>query len=157
MFNPTRLSVMFLTLLLLADPNLAQASPEPTKSKYFETFGGGITLDPRTQPVTINTVLTLQARQKIPLGAVAVADFENPANIDKPLQVIHNFTSTTKDRVTLISPNMSCVTNGQDYRVLVTLYADAKRTRILGTHEQLINFTVSPDQLQQLDIRQCQK
>jgi hypothetical protein len=156
MFNPMRLSVMLLTLLLLANPNLAQASPEPTKSKYFETFGGGITLDPRTQPVTINTVLTLQARQKIPLGAVVVADFENPANIDKPLRATHNFTSA-ENRITLISPNMSCVTNGQDYRVLVTLYADAKRTKILGTHEQLINFTVEPDQLQKLDIRLCQK
>jgi hypothetical protein len=156
MFNPMRLSVMLLTLVLLADPNLAQASPEPTKSKYFETFGGGIVLDPRTQPVTISTVLTLQARQKIPLGAVVVADFENPASISKPLQTTHSVTST-KDRITLISPNMSCVTNGQDYRVLVTLYADAKRTKILGTHEQLINFTVEPDQLQKLDIRLCQK
>jgi hypothetical protein len=156
MFNPMRLSVMLLTLLLLANPNLAQASPEPTKSKYFETFGGGITLDPGTQPVKINCALTLQARQKIPSGAFAVADFENPANIGQPLQTTHSFTST-ENRITLISPNMSCITNGQDYRVLVTLYTDTKRTRILGTHEQLINFTVSPDQLQQLDIRLCQK
>jgi hypothetical protein len=156
MFNPMRLSIVFLTLLLLADPNLAKASPEPTQSKYFDTFGGGIVLNPSTQPVKINCALTLQLRQNIPSGAVAVADFENPANIDKPLHATHNFTSA-ENRITLISPNMSCVTNGQNYRVLVTLYTDAKRTKVLGTHEQLIDFTVPPDQLQQLNIRQCQK
>jgi hypothetical protein len=156
MFNSMRLSVMTLSLLLLVDPSLAQSPPEPTQSKYFTTFGGGVLLDPKNQPVKINYGLTLQLRQNIPSGAVAIADFENPANIDKPLRATHVFTST-KNQITLISPDLSCVTNGRNYRVLVTLYSDAKRTRILGTHNQLINFTLPPAQLQQLDIRQCQK
>jgi hypothetical protein len=149
-----RLSATILSVLLLASPSLAQSPPDPTESKYFTTFGGGIALDPGTQPLKIFYALTLQLRQNIPSGAVAVADFENPENAGKPLQATHVFT-TPKNRITLLSPNLSCVTNGRNYRVLVTLYTDAKRTRILGTHEQFVNFRLPPAQLQQLNIRQC--
>jgi hypothetical protein len=149
-----RLSATILSFLLLASPSLAQLPTDPTESKYFTTSNGGIILDPNTQPIKISYVLALQLRQNIPSGAVAVADFENPENTNKPLQATHVFT-TPKDSITLFSPNLSCITNGRNYRVLITLYTDAKRTRILGTHEQFINFTLPPAQLQQLNVRQC--
>jgi hypothetical protein len=109
-----------------------------------------------TKPPTPGYALTLDLRQNIPAGAVAVAEFENPANSSKPLSATYVFKANEK-RITLISPNLSCVINGRNYRILVTLYSDAKRTQILGTHEQSINFTVAPTQVEQFGIPLCQK
>jgi hypothetical protein len=156
MLDSLRFSVMLSSLLLLAAPSLAQSPPEPTRSAYFTTYGGGMIFRTETKPVTPGYSLILDLSQNIPAGAVAVAEFENPANSSKPLSTTYVFKANEK-RIGLLSPNLSCVTNGRNYRILVTLYSDAKRTRILGTHEQAINFTVTPAQVEQFGIPLCQK
>jgi hypothetical protein len=150
-----RFSVMLSSLLLLAAPSWAQSRPDPTNSAYFTTFGGGMIFRTETKPPTPGYSLLLDVKQNIPAGAVAVAEFENPANSSKPVSATYIFKANEK-RIGIISPNLSCVTNGRNYRILVTLYSDAKRTRILGTHEQLINFTATPEQVQQFDFPICQ-
>jgi hypothetical protein len=152
------LAATLLGSLLLAAQTLAQTKPEPTQSQYFNTFGGGIALVPTSQSTTTSYapryVLILELRQNIPLGAVAVATFENPINPNQPISTAYTFTSnvfsTNEKRITLGSPSLNCVTNGRNYRTRVTLYADAKKSRVLGTHEQVVNFTVTPEQIQQL-------
>jgi hypothetical protein len=156
MLDSIRLFVTLSSLLLLAAPSWAQSRPEPTRSAYFTTFGGGMIFRTETKPVTPGYALILDLRQKIPAGAVAAAEFENPANSSKPLAATHVFTAN-EQRITLLSPNLSCVTNSRNYRILVTLYSDAQRTRILGTHEQVINFTATPTQVEQFGIPICQK
>lgn len=161
MLNSFCTKIVIVNLLLLTVSTVALAAPEPTQSQYFNTSGGGIALIPSQSDNTSyipKYVLTLELRQSIPLGAVAVATFENPANINKPLSTTYTF-STNKDRISLMSPNLSCVTNGKNYRTTVTLYASAKRSRILGTHEQVVNFTIAPAQIQQLNVRlpECKK
>ena len=156
MLDSIRFSVTLSSLLLLAAPSLAQSRPDPTQSAYFTTFGGGMIFRTETKPVTPGYSLILDLRQNIPAGAVAVAEFENPANSSKPLFATHVFTANEK-RIGILSPNLSCVTNGRNYRILVTLYNDAKRTRILGTHEQAINFNATPARVEQFGIPLCQK
>ncbi len=152
-----RFSVMLSSLLLLAAPSWAQSRPDPTSSEYFATFGGGMVFLPETKPPTPAYTLSLDLKKNIPAGAVAVAEFENPVDKSKPLFATYVFKANEKDRIRFISPKLSCVTNNRNYRILVTLYSDAKRTRTLGTHEQSINFTATPAQVQQFDLPLCQK
>jgi hypothetical protein len=147
---------MLSSLLLLAAPSWAQSRPDPVNSAYFTTFGGGMIFRTETKPPTPGYSLTLDLRQSIPAGAVAVFEFENPANSSKPVSATYVFKANEK-RITVLSPNLSCVTNGRNYRILVTLYSDAQRTRVLGTHEQAVNFTVTPPQVEQLGIPLCRK
>jgi hypothetical protein len=163
MFDSLRCSVTLASLLLLAAPSLAQSRPDPTSSAYFTTFGGGMAFFPETNPPTPAYTLSLDVKQPIPAGAVAVAEFENPATSSNPVPDVYVFQAVSathvfkanEKRIRFISPKLNCVTNGRNYQIVVTLYSNAKRTRILGTHVQAINFTMTPAQLEQYNIPLC--
>jgi hypothetical protein len=160
-----RFSVILTSLVLLAAPSLAQSQPDPTSSPYFTTSGGGMIFLPETDPPTPAYTLSLDIKRPISAGAVAVAEFENPSTSSNPtsntavfkvVSATHVFKPNEK-RISFISPKLRCVNNGQNYRILVTLYSNAKRTQVLGTHLQAINFTMTPAQLAQYNIPLCQK
>jgi hypothetical protein len=158
-------SAILSSLVLLAAPSWAQSQPNPVSSAYFTTFGGGMIFLPETDPPTPAYTLSLDVKQPIPAGAVAIAEFENPATSSKPgsstsvfktVSATHIF-KANEQRIRFISPKLGCVTNGRNYLILVTLYSNAQRTRILGTHAQAINFTMSPAQLERYNIPLCPK
>jgi hypothetical protein len=156
---------MLASLLSLAAPSWAQSAPDPVSSAYFTTFGGGMAFLPETKPPTPIYTLSLDVKKSIPAGAVAVAEFENPATSGNPTSntAVFKAVSATyvfkpnEKRIRFISPKLSCVSNGRNYQTLVTLYSNAKRTRILGTHAQVINFTMTPAQLEEYNIPLCKK
>jgi hypothetical protein len=122
-------------------------------------------LYPETNPPTPIYTLSLDVKKSIPAGAVAVAEFENPATSSNPTSntAVFKVVSATyvfkpnEKRIRFMSPKLSCVTNGRNYQTLVTLYSNAKRTRVLGTHLQAINFTMTPAQLEEYNIPLCKK
>lgn len=138
-------------------PSLAQL-PDPSESEYFNTSRAGVVIDPATQPPEITYFLVLQPKLEIPAGAIAVIEFENPADSDRPLRDVLRLDQpiTASDRlITLRSPNLECITNDRNYRLSVTLFADAQQRQILDTYEQMIYFTAPEAQLQQVGVVQC--
>lgn len=131
--------------------------PSPTESEYFETFGGGIVIDPSSSPPRSFYAITLLIQKPLPVGSVAVAEFENPQPGGEPIRVIADPTghSDLGDRLTIPSPALPCMINNRNYRVSISLVTAADSMQVISTHGQLINVALPPQLLRELGVAEC--
>jgi hypothetical protein len=117
--------------------------PPNAESEYLKTVSVGIFLNGHVTPTEISYAIRLKVRKPVPQSAILVLKFENPDPQAAPLEVVYVPKSDQKE-IFVVSPSVACIVNGRLYRVVVTLFADHERRDILGTHEQMVAFSVQP-------------
>jgi len=122
---------------------LAPFPPNAT-SEYLATKGTGISYDFNSGRLVAQYNISVQARPDIPVGAYLEFRFENPADQGNPFIVSRTVkvTRNIKDDVLIIrSPEVEGL-KCRNYEVLVEVYESEKKTKLLGSHRQLIQSRV---------------
>ena len=133
---------------------LPQAMPDNSGSEYFQTIRCGALIDSKVQPAGIALYLDLKVKKPLPAKSVVVAEFENPLRRSAPFQVVSNPVSG-KQEIALSSQGIACLTAGKYYRSIVTLFSDASRSKVLGTHVQIIAVSVPQSTLGTFNVLPC--
>lgn len=120
---------------------LGASDPNPTRSEYFESAGGGFTYDRKAEVVRLN--ITLKPLKPVPPSAFLVTTFQNPANPAKPLVVEKLAKDSLTKRGNWLDVQSAPVTGMKDnatYLISVRLYADKTKKTLLSTHDQRVAY-----------------
>jgi hypothetical protein len=138
------------TLLLLGligvletlSPIRCRANPGKTTSTYLQTTTGGFVYRLGTRQWTVEVFV--KPLRSAPKGGplYLTAAFENPNSSRAPLVVEGNSLEPNSQKfgVKLESPPIWGMRDRQGYQVTVNVYADESRTKLLGTHKQVIVY-----------------
>jgi hypothetical protein len=143
-----------LLLVSLIGVSAMAKDPEKVTSEYFRSEGGGTAVETKNGVRVAYFGLILSPVKALPENATLVADFDNPSDASKPLQMIYTPKPGEKQFV-LRSEAFACVVNHRYYTVTVTLFADADRKQPVSSHVQSINFDMPSKIVQQLGLKEC--
>lgn len=115
--------------------------PRPANevSEYLETLGTGVAIDTRDRVARL--VITLKPTRRLPPWAYLEAHFENPVRASDPI-VVGETWDARDDKVLIGTPplkELKC----WNYEVVVYVYQDQTKAKLLGTHHQRIQSTVN--------------
>ena len=139
------LAVLLLTLLPSAAVYSA-SPPRPAKSEYLITTGAGFLLEKERGAYY---GMNFSIRKPLPGAVYLVALFDNPEVPDTPLRT-ELVVPADATEIQFQSPGVHQIGNNKRYEVRLTLYLDADRTKVLGTHRQDVLFSMPPAFLIQL-------
>jgi hypothetical protein len=120
---------------------LSQLGPLPdnTVSEYIETVSTGISVKP--EKLSAQFTIRLKARRGLPAGAYLEVHFPDPADINKK-DIESKVLASGETQAFIISPahrDIKC----WNYEILVYVYRGASKTKLLGTHRQVIQSRVN--------------
>ncbi|MBV6422972.1 MAG: hypothetical protein NAOJABEB_00759 [Steroidobacteraceae bacterium] len=127
-------------LLLATQPVLADSPPKPAKSKYLKTTGAGFLMSAGNG---VQYGMNYELRKSLAEPLYIVATFDNPADATVPLRAEVVVQPGARD-FQLQSPFITVITHDTKYKVVLELFSDAAHTQLIGTHEQLVLFSVPP-------------
>ena len=145
--NPARLVVLL--ALLVVTSSFAEA-PKPAESKYLKSLmgmllaGGG----------DVRYAMTYEIKDTMPDQFVIRVSFQNPKIGEAPLTE-PGLLRIDGSHLLVQSQVLECIRNNDLYEVVVELFEDQEQEHLLDTHRQKIEFSVLPDQLEQLDLETC--
>ena len=117
--------------------------PSNASSEYVETFGTGILFD--TQKLTGKFNITLKAKQQLPFGAYLEAHFENPENPSDPI-VVGKVWQEREQTMLILSPELKGI-KCRNYQVVVYVYTEKTKNKLLGTLRQIIQSRINLDKV----------
>jgi len=120
---------------------LSQLGPLPdnTVSEYLETLGTMV--GPNSNSLLASFSIRLKARKALPAGAYLEVHFPDPSDLDKK-DIESKVLRSGENEAFFISPEyreMKC----WNYEVLVYIYRGESKTKLLGTHRQVIQSRVN--------------
>lgn len=116
--------------------------PPNESSEYIESRSGILF---NIQNLVGQFHITLKAKPKLPSGAYLVAHFENPANPDNPI-VVGKVRQGSEEEVLILSPELKGI-KCWNYEIVVYVYQDSSKSKLLGTHHQGIQSRVNLDKV----------
>ena len=117
--------------------------PSNASSEYVETFGTGILFD--TQRLVGKFNITLKAKQHLPFGAYLEAHFENPENPSDPI-VVGKVRQKDEQTMLILSPELKGI-KCWNYQVVVYVYTEKTKDKLLDTLRQIIQSRVNLDKV----------
>jgi hypothetical protein len=134
-----------------APPDLPSGRPSPLPenqvSEYLRTLATLVGSNVNRSPPLYSFSIMVRVRADVPVGAVLVATFEDPAAAGRLLQARAKLVMTSdepqkiKDEIQLQSPTFTEV-RCRNYAVVIRLYPDERSSTPMGTHRQLIQSRV---------------
>jgi len=120
---------------------LSQLGPLPdnTLSEYIETVSTGIAAKPGK--LSAQFTIGLKARRGLPAGAYLEVHFPDPADLDKK-DIESKVLASGETEAFIMSPahrDIKC----WNYEILVYVYRGDSKTKLLGTHRQVIQSRVN--------------
>lgn len=107
-----------------------------SSSEYLETEQVGFDIKPRGKSGDIVYTLGLSVIKPLPLGALIEVEFENPEDAKHPVFVEYE-PQLNQEWIQLVSPPVKGFVANREYMLLVRVYADKKRTKLIGLHQQI--------------------
>lgn len=117
--------------------------PEDQVSEYLRTLSTSMSYNFNLSPPLYRFAIRIRVRSDVPVGAVLVADFEDPTAAGRLLHATARVVITSGypqkiiDEILLQSPNFTEV-RCRNYAVVIRLYQDERSRSPMGTHRQLI-------------------
>ena len=140
--------ITILASILLITPLTSISQTNGTKSKYFRTEYSGI--EPKyAEGVKYTTVFS--TRKRIRKDMYLTVIYEDPANKNKLISE-DSILEKGKQLFALVSPIIKKIENAKTYKVELLLYKDAKRTKLVNTHIQYIDFNLSAEKAAELNL-----
>jgi hypothetical protein len=138
-------------LAVLLGGSAHSAPPEPVKSEYLQSLGGGFTIDARQHAIRCG--LHVGVRKQFDEMVLVKAEFENPEPGAAPLVAYHRIRPGSTNFY-LSSPEYPGIRNGKTYTVTLYLYHEGDETdgEAFSKHEQGIEFRMPPAALDTLGI-----
>jgi len=117
--------------------NVTMATPSATISDYFETTGGGFLTEVKDGILVVKYSLALKKLKEIPADAFIEVEFQNPKDKSKPILIKYK-PNPADQELNFESPSMNGFKAYKNYKIIVRLYENDSKIRLLGTHEQSI-------------------
>jgi hypothetical protein len=146
-------AVLSMTVLSLVSTMLL-AQPKPEVSEYFKSLGGGIIADAVKEPGKLYVGLNLEWVKRPAPGALLVVEFSNSKIAGKP-ETVEQPADVAVPAFVVKSSAYRCAVNNSNYYVSITLYSDPTKSKLLGTHKQQIEVSVTAAQWAALNLKDC--
>ena len=117
--------------------------PKNSVSKYLKTTNTWVSYNWKKHRVKFH--LTLKARNGLPFGAYLEAHFDNPQNPGSPI-VVGKVRLGGQQEITLSTPEVEHVVC-HNYSVLVLVYDNKDKHKLLGKHHQVIQSRINIDEI----------
>lgn len=120
--------------------------PQPTRSDYFLTKGGGFALKLDQQHNLTNCcyALFLKPRKEIVTPLYLRTKFQNPTNYANPI-VLDAEIKPGSTNVMMRSPDIRGFQSGRSYLINVSIFDTPDRSKIIGVHDQFIQYYKPPN------------
>ncbi len=117
--------------------------PLRTSSEYVETLAASMLLD--TQRLVGQIHLMLKAKPNLPLGAYLETHFENPENPGKSI-VVGEVWRRSEQPILILSPEFRGI-KCRNYQIVVYVYTEKSKDKLLGIHSQTIQSRINLDKV----------
>ena len=117
--------------------------PSNASSEYVETLNTGVLVSWPELAQRFN--IMLKPKASLPAGAYLEARFENPLDPNDPM-VVGEVWQGTKQQILILSPELKGL-KCWNYQVMVDIYSDESKEKLLGTHRQLIQSAANLDKV----------
>ncbi len=134
------LSLSLLTAFVVSCPSTGWADPSPVTSEYLHTFTGGFIYRHPTRDWAM--FLIVQPLKKPPGGGPLYleAEIENPQRGHAPFVIKKSSLDADRLGVKLEVSPVAGMRNGKGYQTVVRVYGDPGRTKLLGSHKQIMLY-----------------
>jgi hypothetical protein len=142
-------SLLLLCLAFVATSAESATPPDPVESQYFITrtaiFWGTASLGLRYE-------IVLKLKQTFAKPVYATVEFENPLDPAAPF-VAKPKLLAGEELLNADSDTFKAIRNPGVYTVKISLYEDAPRKILIGTHEQKVAFDVPKKVFKEMRLR----
>jgi hypothetical protein len=121
-------------------------TPQPTRSEYFITKGGGfaLRLDEQHNLTNCCYALFLKPRKEIVAPLYLRTKFQNPTNCANPI-VLDTEIPPDSTNVMIQSPDIRGFQSGRSYLIDVSIFDSPERSKTIGVHDQFIQYIKPPN------------
>jgi hypothetical protein len=125
--------------------SLSELGPLPlnASSEYVRTVGTGMHID--TEKLVTQFSIELKAKPNLPPGVYLETHFENPANPGKPI-VVGEVWRKGAQTILILSPEFKGL-KCRNYQVVVYVYTEKNKDKLLGIHRQIIQSRINLDKV----------
>ena len=138
-------------LLALLSMVAVAAPPEPVKSEYLETTGGGFLI---ARGERAYYAMNFRIIKELPEEYVLKFSFQNPKRRSPVIEDTRNL-KIEGTEIAVQSPILECIKNRKKYEVIVDIYSDKSESEKIGHHQQKIELRVPADVLEQFGVKTC--
>ena len=145
---------VYLWALLFVVAACATSPPSAISSDLLVTKAGGFLVDVQNgKSPGVKYSMIYSIKRSLETKHFAVFKFENLDPSGAPVVIEQEIQPNDKE-IGIQSPIFPGVKNNKTYRVVATLYSDATKTKMIGTHVQDVLFRMPATVLEQFGVRQ---